>query len=278
MSTFVECKPLTGFIDEYFTMHDQLGEGGYGVVKSATPTQSGRDIIGVDLPAKVAIKVISKIYNKAHEALVKKEIMFLKLANLPHACKYYGCFSPTRVMGYVYLVMDLVSGSNLYDTLRRTKLNDARKKEILEQLAIGIKELHDIGIIHHDLKLENIMVNIPVNPARPIKLIILDYGISCYIPDKKCNNLAGTKGYRDPHGVTDDMNSMMLADWWAFGLIAIEVFNNRALVSSSSRIKTPVVMSNIPDAYKSLILQLTDEGIKQEERPTSEDVISLLKK
>jgi hypothetical protein len=48
------------------------------------------------------------------------------------------------------------------------------------------------------------------------------------------------------------------------------------IISNSCRITTPAVMTYIPDAYKSLILKLTDEGIKQEERPTSEDVISLL--
>ena len=61
---------------------------------------------------------------------------------------------------YYYIVLDYMAGSDLFDYLqiRDFNLGEDRVRELTYQLALGIKYLHNYGIVHRDLKLENIMM------------------------------------------------------------------------------------------------------------------------
>ena len=61
---------------------------------------------------------------------------------------------------YYYIVLDYMAGSDLFDYLqiRDFNLGEDRVRELTYQLALGIKYLHSYGIVHRDLKLENIMM------------------------------------------------------------------------------------------------------------------------
>jgi serine/threonine protein kinase len=60
-----------------------------------------------------------------------------------------------------YLVLELMSGGDLFDylKLRQFRLSEERAKEITHQLAIAVQFLHSFGIVHRDIKLENVMMS-----------------------------------------------------------------------------------------------------------------------
>ncbi len=91
-----------------------------------------------------------------------------------------------------------MQGADLFDYLqaRDFNLGEDRVKEIAWQLVSGIKYLHSYGIVHRDLKLENIMMTDTTNKSVP-KLV--DFGLAKMIgPHEKAEEPFGTLGYVAP--------------------------------------------------------------------------------
>jgi serine/threonine protein kinase len=99
---------------------------------------------------------------------------------------------------YYFMVLEYMQGADLFDYLqsRDFNLGEDRVKEIAWQLACGIKYLHNYGIVHRDLKLENIMMTDNTNKSVP-KLV--DFGLAKMIgPSEKAEEPFGTLGYVAP--------------------------------------------------------------------------------
>lgn len=78
---------------------------------------------------------------------------------------------------YIYVVLAFIKGRNLYDYLefRVTMISEARVKEIAYHVLLGIEHLHSLGIVHRDLKLDNIVMTDNTNSSLPI---IVDFGLA----------------------------------------------------------------------------------------------------
>ena len=99
---------------------------------------------------------------------------------------------------FYYIVLDFMAGADLFDYLqaRDFNLGEKRVREIVFQLAQGVKYLHSFGIVHRDLKLENIMMSDITEKSIP-KLV--DFGLSKIIgPNEKADEPFGTLGYVAP--------------------------------------------------------------------------------
>ena len=91
-----------------------------------------------------------------------------------------------------------MAGADLFDYVqtRSFNLGEERVCEIAYQMALGIKYLHNYGIVHRDLKLENIMMTDTTEQSVP-KLV--DFGLAKIIgPNEKASEPFGTLGYVAP--------------------------------------------------------------------------------
>ena len=99
---------------------------------------------------------------------------------------------------YYYIVLDYMEGSDMFDYLqaRDFNLGEARVRELTYQLSKGLKYLHHYGIVHRDLKLENVMMTDTSEQSVP-KLV--DFGLPKMIgPNEKADEPFGTLGYVAP--------------------------------------------------------------------------------
>lgn len=119
---------------------------------------------------------------------------------------------------YYYIVLEFMMGKDLFDYIqyRKFKLSEDRVKEIGMQLVIAIKYLHSYGIVHRDLKLENIMMSDNTENAVP-KLV--DFGLAKMIgPNEKADEPFGTLGYVAPEVLKKEPYSTS-CDIWSLGCI-----------------------------------------------------------
>ena len=117
-----------------------------------------------------------------------------------------------------------MAGSDLFDYMRarKFKITEQRVKELIGQMVLALQYLHSFGIIHRDVKLENIMMSDAFDKAMP-KLV--DFGLSKIIgPTEKSTEPFGTLGYvapevlsKEPYGIACDL--------WSLGCLAFALLS-----------------------------------------------------
>lgn len=99
---------------------------------------------------------------------------------------------------HYHIVLEYMQGKDLFDYIakRGYSLPEERAKVITYQILQGVKYLHRFGIVHRDLKLENIMMSNSTDRAIPK---IVDFGLSKIIgPSETATEPFGTLGYVAP--------------------------------------------------------------------------------
>ncbi len=278
MESFFDCKPLgSADINTYFAKIKTKGAGSFGKVYTARVTPEGKASIGTDLPDIVAVKAV-KITGLSPEEvdILRNEISVLKALRVPHGITYYGCFQNSL---YLYLIMELIDGQELYDCIVNDILSADEKLVIVREIALGIKEFHDAGLIHRDIKPENIMI-----VRQPtLRVVIIDYGFVCNIgkPQDGCTRDMGSPGYHDGLALKGNFDSMKLGDWWALGqimsiMIANVILYNERTEKYANLTERALYIANVPHLLHDIILGLTRTDIPQERRPTEAAIIGAL--
>jgi Ca2+-binding EF-hand superfamily protein len=162
-------KQAIGYLNffDYYEMLEDLGEGKFGKVKLGVYKKTRE---------KVAIKIIKKssLENLKDIELVKSEIDIMKLCRHPNVVKLIDHFENSE---YIFIVMELLKGGNLGEYFNKNKfqITEKRAAKIMYQLASGVKYLHHYGILHRDIKPDNIMLSDTTEDA---SVKVMDFGLS----------------------------------------------------------------------------------------------------
>ncbi len=132
----------------HYTIIRRLGRGGMGLVYLAHDTRLDR---------QVAIKCLrSDLFEDHYRERFKREALLLAKLNHPHIVQIYDYIETEDQLA---LVMEYVDGQNLQQHLREHIVPITQRMQWLTQIAQGLAVAHDTGIIHRDLKSENILIN-----------------------------------------------------------------------------------------------------------------------
>ena len=139
-----------------------IGAGGMGEVYKAKDTRLDR---------LVAIKVLPEELAKNPDSLARFEREAKAVAALNHP-NITGIFDIGRVDDTAYAVMELLEGESLRDRLLQGPLTPRKAIELAVQMAHGLAAAHDKGVIHRDLKPDNLWI------TTEGRLKILDFGLA----------------------------------------------------------------------------------------------------
>jgi len=166
---------------------------------------------------KVILKKIDKTKTKA--LFLQNEVKAATLINNKHIniVKFYGHFSEGD---YKYLVLEFLQGNDLFEVLELHKfcpLTEKYAKKLFRQLVKTVQFLHKKGIVHRDIKLENIIL---LDNMRKIKLI--DFGL-CAVAEssmeKPMETWCGSPDYVCPEIMSHSPYIGWRADVWALGTV-----------------------------------------------------------
>jgi serine/threonine-protein kinase len=215
-------------VDGKYRLTSLIGIGGMGIVYEAEHLFMGR---------RVAVKVLHPRYEDAHEAAVR----FLDEARTAGTVLHRTIVEVLDA-GFVdgttpYLVMERLSGENLRDGIqRRQALRSEEVAVVLCELLKGLASAHGKGVIHCDLKPENLFL---VDKRTEIGCVkILDFGVarmalgaagegrphvSTRVPDPRGEPrpVAGTLAYMPPEQILGESLSPR-TDLYALGVVAFE--------------------------------------------------------
>ena len=147
----------------HYRIEEKLGEGGMGVVYRATDLQLDRAVAIKTLPATEGESSVETTQRFLREAKATSRLQHPSIVTIHHV----GVEGDTR-----YVVMEMVDGENLASMINGRPMDPAQICDIGIQVADGLAVAHEAGVVHRDIKAENVMVG----PRGQVK--ILDFGLA----------------------------------------------------------------------------------------------------
>ena len=195
------CYPKTD--NQFYLFGRQIGHGAFGKVNISLHVASGR---------LVAIKTFKKknLKNKHARNKIKHEIDMLGKLRHPFITQILDSFETDK---HIFIVMEYICGDLLGFIRKRGKLSEPMTKVIFKQIIEGLRYIHKKKIVHRDIKLDNILIDL----TNTVK--ICDFGVS-----KKINkgdimyDHCGTPAYIAPEIFKNRGYEGFSCDIWSAGV------------------------------------------------------------
>jgi serine/threonine-protein kinase len=201
-----------------------LGQGGMGSVFKA------RD---KTLDRMVAIKVISG--DVAINPDLKNRFLLeaRTVAKLRHP-NIVAVYSAGDAEGLLYFVMEMVPGESLRELLTREgKVEPSRAERILHELALALDYAHQNGIVHRDVKPENVMLD-----GESGRAMLMDFGVARALEGDGRLTAAGmslgSPRYMSPEQASGDATLDGRSDLYSLALVGYEMFTGKPVVDSGN--------------------------------------------
>ena len=212
-TTPIELKTGTVFAGRFEVIED-LGKGGMGKVYK---------VLDKEVNEKIALKLLKPEIATDEKTIerFRNELKFARKIGHPNVCRMYDL---NREGDTHYITMELVSGEDLKSTITRIGQFPVGKAiSIAKQVCEGLAEAHRLGVVHRDLKPQNIMLDKEGN-AR-----IMDFGIARSLKTKGLTGagvMIGTPEYMSPEQVeVRDVDQR--SDIYSLGVILYEMVTGR---------------------------------------------------
>lgn len=181
----------------------------------------------------VAIKILKNHPSYARQGQI--EVSILQRLSQESAEEYnfvraYECFSHKN---HTCLVFEMLE-QNLYDFIKRNKFSPLPLKcirPVLQQCLTALSKLKQLGLIHADLKPENIMLTDPI--GQPFRVKVIDFGSASHVSKAVCSTYLQSRYYRSPE-ILLGLPFCEAIDMWSLGCVIAELFLGWPLYPGSS--------------------------------------------
>eukprot|EP01012_Entosiphon_sulcatum_P038743 TRINITY_DN504_c0_g3_i1.p1 TRINITY_DN504_c0_g3~~TRINITY_DN504_c0_g3_i1.p1 ORF type:complete len:338 (-),score=97.02 TRINITY_DN504_c0_g3_i1:1087-2100(-) len=194
---------------EVYDIGEFLGKGTFSIVKKGRCKRTGQE---------VAVKIIDKTSIDVKVESLKTEVQILMNVHHPNIVNLIDVYEDDQ---RVYLLMDLMTGGELFDRICQDYPNGYSEGEastLIAKVIAAVEYLHSRGVIHRDLKPENLLFS-DRTPAAEIK--ISDFGLAkIWRGDMLVKTACGSPNYVAPEVLLNDMHGYTFAvDMWSVGVI-----------------------------------------------------------
>jgi serine/threonine protein kinase len=209
-----------------YRLEARLGEGGMGVVYRA------RHVL---IERVVALKLIRPdLRGETHlRAWMLREARAANRVDHAHIIDIHDIGETED--GELYLVMEYLVGTALASELARGPMSLSRGVDILEQMCAALARAHDLGVVHRDLKSDNILLT--VRGGRKDFVKILDFGLAGLARDPRLapkGAVFGTPEYMSPEQARGE-DAGPQSDLYAMGVLFFEMLTGQLPFRSSDR-------------------------------------------
>jgi serine/threonine-protein kinase len=203
---------VVAVIGDVYELGPELGRGGMAIVYRATDLRLRRDVAIKVLPPEMAFRtdVRRRFLREAETA-----------AQLSHP-DIVPIYSVDERGGLVYFVMALVDGENLSTLLARGRLDVEETRRILTDVADALEYAHSHGVIHRDIKPDNIIVR-----REDGRALVTDFGIARAAESDShltaTGVAVGTPAYMSPEQALGERDVDGRSDIYSLGVVAYQM-------------------------------------------------------
>jgi len=236
-------KQLSKSFEDDYDLKEQLGEGAFGLVFRCVLRANGTE--------EHAVKVVNKERLARHSLIALlgdkntgREGEVDLHGCLPHHSNIVGLRDCFHTPSTVRLVIDLCKGGDLFDAIRRAKMESRRRSRdgaltehgaasVVRQVLSALVFCHSKGVVHRDVKAENVLIEKPIDlvPLDSVAAVVklCDFGLAarCWAADGPV--------LRDPVGSPDYLAPEVarlepygqVADVWSAGVLLFACLRGR---------------------------------------------------
>lgn len=268
----VQMRQMQADLQPRYELLDYIGRGGFATVWRA------RDVLA---QTEVAIKRFER--NGPRGGSFYRELSVLFRLHHPHIVQPINLLeTPTNVR---YLILEYCVGGSL-----RTQLSRARRQreqpalswvwDVAQQTAEALQAAHQQGIIHRDVKPENVLFAHPITSRTaptPVAVKLADFGLARLMQEEHRHassmRLSGSPAYMAPEQFTGTY--LPASDLYALGVILIEILQGRALFEGTAEqlayhhLRTEPNLAALPTPWPELLGPILTKNVEQ--RPSLSD-------
>ena len=261
-------------LEKRYRLEAVIGKGTFGTVFRATH-------LGLEMP--VALKVFNTGLRSADSARYQREAISACRIDHPNAVKVMDLGATTS--GTPFMVMELLKGQTLAQELQRAgRLSPARCGELLVPVCEVLGEAHGLGVIHRDIKPQNVFLH---RARRGEVVKVLDFGIAKLLDESTQQKLTmdgilGTPVYMAPERFNGEASGDR-SDVYSLGVMLYEMLTGRRPFDSEGNLFQLIVnhlnkhprslrdlQPDLPPEIDRLVLETLAKS--PGERPTAADV------
>jgi eukaryotic-like serine/threonine-protein kinase len=267
-----------------YVVREKIGEGGMGVVYRAEHPHINRHVaIKVLHPgADRNPEVVHRFFNEARAATEIRNAHIVEVMD----------FGELKPEGTPYLVMEWLEGESLGALLRASrKLPVARAAHIMSGIARALKAAHSKGVVHRDLKPDNVFL--VRNDGEPDLVKVLDFGIAKLLVTEmparyqtQTGAIIGTPAYMSPEQCRGAKEIDHRTDVYSLGVMGYQMLTGRLpfeaeafgeLLLKHMTEKPPpaaAVDASVPAAISDVIARALEK--EPERRPTVDEIVAVM--
>eukprot|EP00040_Diaphanoeca_grandis_P023213 m.125901 g.125901 ORF g.125901 m.125901 type:complete len:531 (+) comp29164_c0_seq3:356-1948(+) len=162
------------------------------------------------------------------------EIQIIRELDHPHIVQVFEVFEQ---IDYLHIVMELCAGGEMFDKLLshpNSRMTEAQVKPLLWQMLSAVNYLHQNGVVHRDLKLENFLLT-GKGKSETVKLIDFGYS-SSFVEGKPLTEFCGTPYYMAPEVVGRKYSNA--SDLWSMGVITYMLLTGEPPIYGNTNTET----------------------------------------
>jgi serine/threonine protein kinase len=206
------CGTRLALLSDRYRPIKRIGQGGFGITYLAEDTARFNKCC--------VIKQLTLQIPDAQRLFEAEARRLEELADYPSIPRLLAYHSNSN---YLYLVQEFVEGQDLNKELQQKGVfNEAQVKDFLNVILPILGVIHERGIIHRDIKLDNIM------RSANNRLVLIDFGISKIIPANNTpypGTIAGTNGYAAPEQMKEGIVTPA-SDLYSLGAASFHLLTN----------------------------------------------------
>ncbi|RKP19119.1 Pkinase-domain-containing protein, partial [Rozella allomycis CSF55] len=192
---------------EKYSIGKTIGSGSTGKVKLGIDTTTGE---------RVAIKIIMRDNEiksmTAREVRIQREVVLMRLMDHPNIVKFHDIVATDDLY---FMISEYINGGQMLDfIIAHGKLREKQARRFFRQLLSAISYCHENGIVHRDLKIENILIG----SDGQIKLI--DFGLANFFDVQYClKTFCGSLYFAAPELLSGKLYTGPEIDIWSLGIV-----------------------------------------------------------
>ena len=199
-------------IEDYYTFGEGIKKNSMRIIKNIKMKNKDDELICTQIirPKNCLIK--------KHNESIFNQVSAIAICHHPNLCKMYDFFEDEK---YLYIITEKCTGTNVLEYFKTANIHNPYEEEIkiceiIHQLLMAVYYLHNFGIVHRNIKPDNVLMT---NNKKNSSIKLVDLSLSKYLNNKeKTKEPYGTVGYSSPE-MLQELPYDKKIDEWSIGVL-----------------------------------------------------------